>query len=268
MPSTPKFRPQGSGENHQKPPDHYLLAILFVLFFLSGPALAVVADANILDHLRSLKAGKIAQLSNDCNKAEEELARCIRAPIKSFQKQNPQKPALLDVPVNPVQRKDPHKEKRAAIDAMREKVLDLQQNISRAEANDMNIIIEPFQSHFYIGQIGRVGETIYGGTGQRITHHQGFKVISIINDLEALIEFSITGYFTRFNSFGAGLGGGEFETKNIWLRGVSTAGLITGSSVKPPPLLIITGTQDYFTPVGAKQTVFVFEPLKIPADAL
>jgi hypothetical protein len=65
-----------------------------------------------------------------------------------------------------------------------------------------------------------------------------------------------------------GVGPGEMKTQNICLRGVSTEGLISGSTIKPPPFLVITGTQDYFTPVGAKQTVYVFEPLKIPADAL
>jgi hypothetical protein len=242
------------------------IIILSLLLFLSSRAGAVIADANILNQLRFLKADKIAQLIADCNNAEKELARYVRAPIKPYRKQASRKDVLMDIPPNPVQRKDPAKEKRAVIDDLRAKTQVLQRRIALVEANDLNLIVPVFETPFRIGDIGRLGDVHYGGRGQDFTHQQRFRIISIFSGDESLVEFEISAYFTRHNDIGMGVGPGEILSKNVCLRGVSTAGLITGSPIKPPPFLIITGTQDYFTPVGAKQTVFVFEPLEIPVN--
>ena len=218
---------------------------LFLLLFFAGHAIA--SDVNVIEQFRSLKATKISQLRQDVNNTEKELERCIRAPIKSSQE---------------------GKEKRAAIDALRAKIRTLQSNIVRAETNDVNIIVEPFRLPFQVGQIGRIGDVIYGGYKQEFTHEQRFKIISIINDRESLVEFEISSHFARFNNLGMGVGRSEVMTKNVWLRGISTDGLITGSFIRPSGLFVITGTHDYETVLGDKQTVYVFEPLKIPADAL
>ena len=147
------------------------------------------------------------------------------------------------------------------------------QNAIRAgiEANDMNWLIDTFMPPFQVGQIGKMGT----GSGHV---SQSMRVLGIVDSRTALVEYTVDeeivssggsgGFGSTQGRFltGRSSGGVPYPvTKTIWLTGIDTTGLVDRSEVIPPRFMIITGTKDYETVLGAKQTVFVFEPLEIPS---
>jgi hypothetical protein len=249
-------------------------------------AQAVEPEPNVLEKLRSLKATKIAQLVRDCNYTQQELDKSMRARIvpesnrssKGSTREKYQKPKPLIYPSR--------EDKTAAINALREKIEILQQNLAKAEANDLNIIIEDvFREPFAVGQIGRVHF-------DKEHPLQRMRINAIIDKNNCLVDFKIGTLIKREPTMGVELGGESVEgynlrhgatrertidedygnplsvIKTIWLKGFKTNGRVDGSEIDNPPILIITGTRTYDTIMGTKRTVYVFEPLEIPTNAL
>jgi hypothetical protein len=249
-------------------------------------AQAVESEPNVLEKLRSLKATKIAQLIQDCNDTQKELEKCTRARVvpernrssKDSTREKYQKPKPLTY--------SSREGKTDAINALQEKLERLQQNLARVKANDLNIIIaDVFREPFAVGQIGR----IYFNVKE---HPQRMRINTVIDENNCLVDFKIGTLTKREPTMAVELGGESVEgynlrhgatrertidedyenpssiIKTIWLKGFKTSGRVDESEIDNPPILIITGTRTYDTIMGTKRTVYVFEPLKIPANAL
>jgi hypothetical protein len=152
-------------------------------------AQAVESEPNALEEFRSLKAKKIAQLTQDCNDTQKELEKCMRARIvpernrssKDSTREKYQKTKPLTYPSR--------EDKAAAINALREKLEILQQNLARAEANDLNIIIEPNVRRKPIieSDVRRkpISESVYAGTdSKRWEGFRGLRWATNINDID------------------------------------------------------------------------------------
>jgi hypothetical protein len=262
-----------------------ILNIVFLfcatIIFSPRPALAVIADANIISQIRDLKASKIDRLSDDINNTQRQLRLTSRAHVltKYERDQHPYKNSShLEnrhgqwVEVNP--NKNPRKkpvvtfysedEKKAKIEELRSRLKLQKSNLDGIEANDLNDIIDSFRAPFSVNQFGRVGSAVVGirapvsgGYWGSMEIQQRMYVIGIINDHEVIVGYVF--------DYGEGNRSPDI-TKTFWLRGISTVGLVDRSPVKPPPFLIITGTHDYYNMGGEKQTVFMLEPLEIPPN--
>jgi hypothetical protein len=261
------------------------IGLLIILLLLPVSfAQAVESKPNVLEKVRSLKATKIAQLTQDCNDTQKELEKCMRARIvpernrssRDSTRENYQKPTPLTYPSR--------EDKRAAIDALQEKIEILQQNLARAEANDLNIIIENvFREPFAVGQIGKIHF-------DKEHPLQRMRINSIIDKNNCLVDFKISelprgghGSTQEIDTGQMSLHAMAMEPaptlatleedyrnplsiiKTIWLKEFNTSGKADGSEIVEPLILIITGTRTipHFT-----DTVYVFEPLEIPANAL
>lgn len=254
-------------------------------------AKAVESEPNFLEELRSLKTAKIAQLIQDCNYTQYELEKCMRArivPVRNISSKDStdstrekyQKPKPLTYPSREA--------KRAAIDDLQRKLEILQQNLARVKANDLNIIIEDvFREPFAVGQIGRIDF-------DKEHPRQRMRINTIIDGNNCLVDFKIATLPSRKPTMARIIDTQNIDTdvlakyaahpreatieedyknplsviKTIWLRGFKTSGRVDGSEIENPPILVITGTRAYDTIMGAKSTVYVFEPLEIPANAL
>ena len=139
------------------------------------------------------------------------------------------------------------------------------------EANDMNWLIDSFDLPFHVGQVGKMGSG---------SNHvaQSMRALGVVDARTALVEYTVDeelissggdgGFGSTEGRFltGRHTGGVPYPvTKKIWLTGIDTTGLVDRSEIIPPRFMIITGTHDYYTVAGNKQTVFVFEPLEIPS---
>ena len=225
---------------------------------------SVIADANIISQIRSWKASKSEQLSQSIEDTKRELMLTRRARVLTQHERDKLNSGYRR---SDRENKNPRKKdvlvfsgkeaKQEAIDKLQSSIEKMQYQFDRIEANDLNCIVDPFKS-FGVGRIGRVGTSIMG-------IEQEMRIIGIINDHESIVEYTVN---YQLISVGGPVKYPESVTKTIWLRGVSTVGKVDRSSITPPPLLIITGTKDYETVLGAKQTVFVMEPLDIPPDSL
>jgi hypothetical protein len=256
------------------------LYLVFTFYFLLSPVVyAVPADANIINRIRDLKASKQDQLSNAIENTRRELMLSSRARVltkhelEKYERDRLEKyrnPGTGDSQKNKNPRKKDvlvfhyKKEKQDKLDELQSSLKTMRSRLDRIDANDLNSIVDSFRAPFHVGQFGRVGSAsvdVRGPVSGKYWHsleiQQRMYIIGIINDHE-----SIVGYV-----FGYGEGRGTPDlTKTFWLKGVSTAGLVDRSSINPPPFLMITGTKDYETVLGAKQTVFVMEPLELPSN--
>lgn len=239
----------------------------FLLVFQANISFAVVADANIISQLRQMKADKLTELKAECEQLPSFIRRCRFAAIDPesnssyFNKTNKSK--------NPHNGRRPtkitfksKKDKIEKINELNTQLEKLKQSISAVEANDLNEIIPVFDSRFHIGKIGRFGQGILDNGIVKSVDCQYCRIISIYDDWNCLVNFKYKSAYVKFtypHGFGYGRPEEFFET--IWLRGFNTSGRVTGRSMTPKCPLIITGTQNYENVMGAKQTVFVFEPL-------
>jgi hypothetical protein len=245
---------------------------------------ATTADTNIIQQIRDLKASKLSQLSQSIDNTKRELALSRRARVltKHELEQNPRPHEIhaeyrhgqwvemeyknkqwVEKDKNP-RKKDVlvfhyKQEKQDKLDELQSSLKTMQSRLDRLDANDMNVIIDEFQGPFHVGTIGRI-DTIPYDTGSRILRlQQEVRIIGIINDHKSIVDI------TYRSEAVPGSPPHDYK-KTFWLKGVSTVGLVDRSSIATPPFLIITGTRDYETVLGAKQTVFVMEPLEIPPN--
>ena len=220
-------------------------------------------DANIIAELRHQKARKISHFAAECNAIERRIADYQLGRIVPDNQKSKRKSVRVTFPTREA--------KREAITDLKLRLVNLQRDIEFAEANNIALLISPFQTPFYIGQFGSFGllcDTLFEG-------YQYFRILTIIDENNALAEFIISVTYIsprgpRESQHLVGIPGPPVyrhsKTEIVWLRGIKTAGLVNGSKVSPPLYMIITGTQDYHTPIGSKETVFVFEPLEIPEN--
>lgn len=273
-----------------------LYAIFAVYFLLSPIAFAVPADANIIQRIRALKSSKQDQLSNAIDNTKQELmlsrrARVLtkseldklpkydnrpgyRATDRVFQPMGNGKYRELQKNKNGQwvekdknsRKKDiltfnTKEQKQAKLDELQSSLKTMQSQLSRIDANDLTIIIDEFDGPFHVGTIGRI-DTIPYDAGRRILRlKQEVRIIGIHDEDESIVEIT-------YRSESVPGGPPRDYKKAFWLRGVSTVGLIDRNSITPPPLIIITGTKDYFNLGGEKMTVFVIEPLEVPLGVL
>lgn len=239
--------------------------VLFSLLFQAKWSFAVTADANVMQHIRRMKSDEITILHHDCNELQQQIRKCRYAKVVS-----PKPESSFDDRTDKPDRQNSQRSQQITFKSREEKLkklrdlqnelVKLQQNISDLEANEISILVPIFTLPFRIGQFGRLGINKYT--------EQKFRIISIVDENNSIVEFDIGSFYERHNSLGMGVGRPTPILKTVWLRNVSTAGLVDRSKVTPPPFLIITGTQDYENPIGAKQTVYVFEPLTIDPNDL
>jgi hypothetical protein len=241
-----------------------LYLVFTFYFFISTLAYAVPADANIIQQIRGWKTLKQSQLSQSIEDTKDELMVSRRVRVltqherdklnSGYGRSNRENKNSRKKDVRTFSSED---EKREKLNELQSKLKEYQHRFDAVEANDMNYIVDPFKS-FGVGRIGRVGPSVEGMM-------QGMQIIGIINDHESIVEYTVN---YQLISVGGPVKYPDPVTATIWLKGVSTAGLVDRSLIVPPPVLIISGTKDYETVLGAKNTVFVFEPLDIPPDSL
>jgi hypothetical protein len=239
----------------------------FILSFLPASACsAVAADANIVKQLRTIKASKIEQSKSELASLKDQFRKVRFAPSSAYPTRDMRQKKL-----NNLQRQ---------IDS-------INHTLAQLEANDINEIVPVFDLPFSIGQLGRLGtinlnvpspggqtpfisETYKGHPNphpRKYNFNQFFKIISIVDGNNAIAELFFAAYLKKLPGW-LSYDVIPYNSSIVWLRGVSTDGLVSGSSIRPPGLFTISGTEDYFTPIGAKQTVFVFEPLVIDTNNL
>jgi hypothetical protein len=231
---------------------HLIYVFCLILSSLSASACsALTADTNTMQKLLQMKSDELQIQSLKLAKLELEL-RDLRH--KSLERGK----------------------KREKFDEIKRKIERQAKLLERIDANDFNLIVPVFDLPFSVGQIGRFGDVILKKLEDgSFVHPQNLKVISIIDEENVISDFCITAIFRdslgpRESETLIGHRRGRYEPvyRTIWLRGVSTAGLVSDSSIRPSGIFIISGTEDYLTPIGAKQTVFVFEPLVIDTNNL
>jgi hypothetical protein len=176
----------------------------------------------------------------------------------------------------PLSKYDKKGKKRKELEHYKSLIDIKKREIKRIDANDYNLIVPIFDDKFSVGKIGRLGEIVFDLPNGVQTHNQYFKIISIADDNNALVEFSVSAYLQDISSMhGKQIISDTLKdvpriydvvpvTINVWLRGISTSNLVSDSVLHPTGFFIITGTHDYETVLGNKQTVFIFESLQVP----
>jgi hypothetical protein len=91
-------------------------------------------------------------------------------------------------------------------------------------------------------------------------YKQVLEVIQVIDERNVLVKFMF-GYHiaqTRTRSYASTHG-----VETVWLKGLSTEGLVDGSPIKTNKAFKITGTKTYTTADRGAATVFMLEPVSI-----
>ncbi|HLB74545.1 MAG TPA: hypothetical protein VJJ98_11035 [Sedimentisphaerales bacterium] len=117
-----------------------------------------------------------------------------------------------------------------------------------------------FGTDLAVGQVAYLDGT--HDTGREVYQASAYAR-EIIDANNMIVEITI-GYkaeYPRFSTTGVpsrhiGI------TKLIWLKGVSTAGLVDNSKVNCPDPMKVTGTKTYTAVTGALRTTFVLEPYR------
>jgi hypothetical protein len=205
-------------------------------------------DMNSLSPTEYVKLLKIVRLVDTNDRLDElksKLAIAYRKPVK------PPKPPKPIRNINDMRRleqpqqQDPHsykyqEDKDDEIRSIKSQISELTFNLKRIEANDLDYILLPMSPPLHVGQIGCITSNLY--------------IENIINDNNSIVGL-FSGYSGRFPT-----------TQSVWIRGVSTKDLADGSKLPCPKYMRVTGTDNYFHPVGAKNTLFVLEPIQLPLD--
>lgn len=131
----------------------------------------------------------------------------------------------------------------------------------------------PRKPHLVFGSkmnVGHVGRIPAGSPEGEKTPYYGVTILQVLGETEILVEVAMIEWRQKFSGEGAtarflGFAPEPAGSVTVIVRGVDTTGAVDGKRIDLEGDWQVAGTQSYQAVNGAQRTVFVLEPVELPA---